>query len=335
MPRQNPGRASCDLGEQLGPLGTGLERGRQLLAPQLGVVVGLEQHVGHGSVDGGGETAHPVDLLPGVLEHFAGRAQGGQLEDTGSGLSQCGPEAEELVLGGEGAGHQFSVDGAVPQRARGGEAERAGPDGVEHDGPHGGDVVRGRRLVAGAPLTHDVGAHGGVGHLGADVDRPAPLLQCVEILREGLPLPLDPLGQRRAGDVLDPLHQPDEPVVAVGLGGGEADAAVAHHERGDAVPRRRGELRVPGDLAVVVGVDVDPARRDQQAVSFDDSGGAALDRAHLGDAAGIHRDIGGTCRPAGPVDQRPTLDDQVVHVINRFTPARGPLTATGVPPGGG
>ena len=139
-------------------------------------------------------------------------------------------------------GHQLAVDGAVAQGARGGEAERAGPDRLEHDGPHGRDVLGGRRLVAGAPLAHDVGPHGAVGHLGADVDRPAPLLQRVEVLREGLPLPLDPLGQRRAGDVLDALHEADEPVVAVGLGRGEADAAVAHHEGGHAVPRRRGEL---------------------------------------------------------------------------------------------
>ncbi len=331
VPGQDPGRAPRDLGEQAGPLGARLERCRQLLAPQLGVVVGLEQHVGHGTVDGGREPAHPVDLVPGVLEHLAGRAQRGQLEDAGAGLAQGGTDAEEFVLGGEGPGDQLAVDGAVSHGARGGEAEGAGADGLEHNGAHGLDVLGRGRLVAGAPLAHDVGPHRRVRDLGADVDRPAPLLERVEILGEGLPLPLDPLGQRRAGDVLDALHEADEPVVAVGLGRREPDAAVAHDERRDAVPRRRGELGVPGDLAVVVGVDVDPSRGHQEAAGLDDLGGTALDRAHVGDAAGIDRDIGCTCRRAGSVDECPALDDQVVHGNHRFTPACGPLTAAGVP----
>ena len=57
-----------------------------------------------------------------------------------------------------------------------------------------------------------------------------------------------------------PFHELDEPGVAVGGRWREADAAVAHHHGGDAVPGARGDPRVPGDLGVVVGVDVDPAR---------------------------------------------------------------------------
>jgi hypothetical protein len=39
---------------------------------------------------------------------------------------------------------------------------------------------------------------------GADVEDVRPALDGVEALREGRPLPADPLGHRRAGDVLDP-----------------------------------------------------------------------------------------------------------------------------------
>ena len=80
-----------------------------------------------------------------------------------------------------------------------------------------------------------------------------------------LPAPRDALVQRGAGDVLDALHELDEPVVPVGPHRREADAAVAHDHGRDAVPRRRREQRVPGDLAVVVRVHVDPARGDEQA----------------------------------------------------------------------
>ena len=71
------------------------------------------------------------------------------------------------------------------------------------------------------------------------------------------------------GDVLDALHQLDQPLVAIRGRRREADAAVAHHHGGDAVPRARGDPRVPRDLRVVVRVDVDPPGRDQPAVGVD------------------------------------------------------------------
>ena len=85
-------------------------------------------------------------------------------------------------------------------------------------------------------------------------------LERVEVLGEGLPVPLDALGERGAGDVLDALHQLDEPLVPVGARRREADAAVAEDGGGHAVPARRREVRVPGGLAVEVGVHVDEAR---------------------------------------------------------------------------
>ena len=51
--------------------------------------------------------------------------------------------------------------------------------------------------------------------------------------------------------------------------GAKPDAAVAHRDRGDAVQRRRRDDRVPGDLAVEVGVDVDEAGGDERAVGVD------------------------------------------------------------------
>ena len=78
-----------------------------------------------------------------------------------------------------------------------------------------------------------------------------------------------PADERGTGDVLDAFHQADQPVVLVGLRGREPDTAVAHDDGGDAVPARRREQRVPGDLAVEVRVHVDEAGRDEQAVGVD------------------------------------------------------------------
>ena len=125
--------------------------------------------------------------------------------------------------------------------------------------------VGGRRLVPRAAVAHDVGADGAVRHVRRDVDRARQLLERVEVLGEALPLPRDAFGERGAGDVLDAFHEADQPLVAIGGGGREADAAVAHDDGRDAVPRRRRHLGVPRRLAVVVGVDVDEAGRDDLA----------------------------------------------------------------------
>ena len=93
-------------------------------------------------------------------------AGGGQLEHPGAQLAQHLADAEQLVLGGVGAGNGLAVDGPVGQRPAGGEPERAGLDALADDGRHRLDVLGVGGLVAGAALAHDVAAHRAVGHLG-------------------------------------------------------------------------------------------------------------------------------------------------------------------------
>ena len=54
---------------------------------------------------------------------------------------------------------------------------------------HGGDVVRGRGLIAGAALTHRVGADRAVGDLAAHVDGELLLLEDIEVLRDSVSQP--------------------------------------------------------------------------------------------------------------------------------------------------
>ena len=93
----------------------------------------------------------------------------------------------------------------------------------------------------------------------------------------------------------------------------EADAAIAEQDRRDAMPRRRRQHRVPGRLAVVMGVDIDPAGRDQQAVRVDLAlrrPGLAADR---GDPAAIDRNVAGKGFAPGAVDDGAAANDDVVH----------------------
>ena len=93
-------------------------------------------------------------------------------------------------------------------------------------------------FVLRAALAHHVRAHRAVRHLRADVEHLRRAVDRVEVLGEVLPLPLDAFGERGAGNVLDAFHQADQPVVLVGFRRREADAAVADHDGGDAVPAR-------------------------------------------------------------------------------------------------
>src|SRR5438105_498622 len=83
------------------------------------------------------------------------------------------------------------------------------------------------------------GANGGWGHLGQDVEDARSALEGVQVLGERLPLPVDALVESSAGNVLDALHQLDQERLAALANGGEADAAIAHHDGGGAVPARR------------------------------------------------------------------------------------------------
>ena len=222
-------------------------------------------------------------------------------------------DADQLVgLGVERRG-QLAAAAAVVQRARRGEAEGAGEHGLAGQVGHRRDVVGRRRLTRCATLTHHVQAHGAVGDLGAEVDVPWMSLEVVEVLREALPRPRQPLVQRRAGDVLDAFHQLDEALVIGGPNGREADAAVAHHGRRDTVPARRCQLDVPCRLAVVVGVDVDEAGRDEGAVGVELAAATLVDDADLGDDAAVDGDVGRAGGRTRAVDHSTGADDEIVH----------------------
>ena len=118
--------------------------------------------------------------------------------------------------------------------------------------------------------------------------------------------------QHRAGNVLDPFHQLDEQIVIAGSHRREADAAVAHHRCGDAVIAGRRHAVGPGRLAIVVGVNVDEARRDQRPCRVDLSTTTAGDLADRSDNALVDGHIRRTLRGTGTVDDRTTTYHQIV-----------------------
>ena len=229
------------------------------------------------------------------------------------------PDADELLGRGGGPGCQLTVLGPVQDRPGGGNADRSGEEGLAGQIVHDRHLVGVRHVVA-PTLAEHVGPQRAVGDEGGDVEHPAHPLDLVEVLGEALPVPGHAFVEGRAGDVLDSLHELDQPLPLGRPGRGEADAAVAHHNGGDAVPARRRDLGIPGDLPVVVGVDVDPTGGDQASVGVDLPPTGTEVAPHLGDAITVDGDVDPLASLGpGAVDQVAVADDEVVH---RGSPVR-------------
>ena len=264
------------------------------------------------------QLAHPRDLAGGSEQVLAHDPGGSELDDPGAELTQHAADAEQLVFRGERARHRLAVHRGVHGGAGGRKAKRTslnrGPDDVGHRS----DVLGRGGLVTRSPLAHDVRAYRAVRHLRGDVDRARHLLDRVEVVGESLPAPLDALGQRAARDVLDALHQLDEPLLAARAYRRESHAAIAHDDRRDPVPRRRGEQRIPADLTVVMGVDVDEPGGDDEPVGVDRApGGGSRKVTDLGDDAVVDRHVGSARGISGAIHQGAGADDEVVHEASK------------------
>ena len=98
--------------------------------------------------------------------------------------------------------------------------------------------------------------------VGEHVDRLGGAIEAVEVLREGDPVPRHALLHRVVGDRLDPRHRLHCVLALIRLDRCEAESAVADRHRRDAVPTGQRAVRIPEDLGVVVGVEIDETGSD-------------------------------------------------------------------------
>ena len=188
-------------------------------------------------------------------------------------------------------------------RARGGESECSGLERLAGQLTHRGDLFGcGHFGVIAAAVAHDVDPQCRVGHLGPDIDGVRDGLDGVEVLGKRLPCEVNALGQGGARDVFDPFHHADQELMSVGSNGSESDTAVAHHNRRDAMPRRRGDGGIPQHLTVVVCVNIHKARRDHLARGIDFLAALVGNIADDGDAISVDSHVGCSGRDARSVD---------------------------------
>ena len=167
----------------------------------------------------------------------------------------------------------------------------------------------GLRLVP----AHDPSVQRGQRHVGQAVDALGGVLQAVDEVGEGDPVPGHSLFHGVVGDGLVSGHAQHGAVPVFDAGRRKAEAAVAQSHRRDAVPAGQGAVGVPENLGVVVGVQVDEAGGHDQALGVDfPLSVAAVQPADLGDATVLDGDIADVAGRPGPVDDGTASDDDVV-----------------------
>ena len=219
------------------------------------------------------------------------------------------------------AGHRLAAIADVGGRLGGGEAHRAGADSAPHDLAHLGDLAFVGRPFHGF-LAHHVQPRRRMPDERADVDRRAAFFDRVEVLLEGLERPFvaQPRLQRVEAHPFDFLERAHDESAMLGARRRDAEAAIAHHHRGHAVPWRYGHHAVPQDLRIVVRVDIDEAGGDHAAARLDRRGRLAGSLAHGGDFAVLDRDVAVARWGPGAVDYRTARDLEVV--VHRISPWR-------------
>ena len=205
---EHPGGPARDLRDDPPTGGAVVGAGGEGVAPGVARVGRLGEGVG----GGGAGALHQVDEPRTVAG--AALVVGHELEHAVAGSADGVAEGEQLVRRRVGARDE-PVLRAVQDRAARADAAGARPQAVLGQLRHLGDLVGARLALVGA-LAHHVGAQRGVRHLGGDVDGPRRLVERVEVLREALPVPVDALVERGAGDVLHALHQLDEEALGAG-----------------------------------------------------------------------------------------------------------------------
>ena len=142
----------------------------------------------------------------------------GHGEDPVPRLAERLADGDELVGRGVRPRRQLAVLGPVQDRPRRRRADGPRLDGLAHERRHLRDLLAVGRVV-GPALAEHVGPECTMGDERGHVEHAVGPLHLVEVLAEGLPVPVHAFGQRRAGNVLHALHQLDQPG-AVGLTGG-------------------------------------------------------------------------------------------------------------------
>ena len=269
---------------------------------------GLQRGKGNGQTGLAAKRAHPAKFIPFAF-HVAGH-----FEHAVPHAAHGAANRDQFFGCGGGSGDQFAVDGLVQNRAAGGETQGSGTNAFLDNARHFGDIIGGGNCARHLTVAQHIGANRAVRNVGGNVNGARQFFQCGQIFGEGFPVPLHPLSECRAGNILNALHQADQPFVAVGARRGKSDTAIAHDNGGNAVPAGRSHFGVPSRLSVIMRVDVNKSGGDDFSARVNFFAALIFDVADAGYQAAIDCDIGGKWLCACAINHCSAANNHVMHL---------------------
>ena len=193
-----------------------------------------------------------------------------------------------------------------------GEAAGAGVHGLVQQRLHLGLFLTRGGPGLGGFEAHHPGHQRRDGHVGEAVDALGNPFEAGQPLRERHPIPDHPLLHGVEGNGLGARHGEHRPVAPFRHHRRKAEAAVAEDHGGDPVPAGDGAVGIPLNLCVVVGVQIDEPRRDDQPIGIDNPFGSAFDAtADMGNPPILDPKIAAIARHPSAIDNRPALDAHI------------------------
>ena len=287
--------------------------------------LGLREPEAHGPAALATDLTHQRDLGTRLVEVLvvAFTEAHRPFEHAGAVTAEHLGEGQQFVGSGVGSRHGSSVGYTMQEGAAGRHAERAGTHRLVDEAGHRHHVVARRRSLVEPPLAHHVRPQRTVADEPTGVRAFRQPIDRFVVLAVGLPVPRQRVEDRLARDVLDTLHHLGQHGAVRRLARRERDATVAHHHAGHTVPATRCPDRIPRNLRVQVGVDVDETRGHEAPFGVDLPPAHLLDttvveRGDLGDHVTGDRDIAQERGRAGAVDDGTSSDDDLrSHVLPR------------------
>ena len=140
------------------------------------------------------------------------------------------------------------------------------------------------------------------------------VLERVEVLPEGLPLPRHTRLQSADRHAFDLGHEASGVRRVAGVQGGEPETAVAVEDRGDPVDIGWSGKGIPEELGVVMGVRIDESGAEDEPFPVGRLPARLVDVADGHDPIAAHTDGALNRRRSGAVDDRHSANHLVQHV---------------------
>ena len=274
-----------------------------------------------------GEPLMPSQVVDSLLLALQERGIGHGEQTRPRALAEHGGELEQLVLPADLPGQGRAARARISHHLIGGEAEGAEVRALAQQSAHLLDLLRARLPRVDIGHSHDGGTDRHVTDQKGMIEQNVEFVETRRVRRQVRPVEGDARLEGHLGDLLHGAHRSDQ-VLAGPLAehGGQGVPAIGGDHGGHPETGGWGQIGIPEEIGIEVGVRIDEPRRQHQVMAadlFDRVSGHPT--ADLGDPSVGHGDVSLDRRTAAAVDHGDVAEDQFMFGVSchRFSDRLG------------